>query len=180
MLDKIWKSDRLLFQPFEISEAEVAKDIFDSNNKLVSNDPTFCVWPLSEFETLIQRDLEKQVGNDECSFYLRKIINHNDETVGYFQLELNAPSAGICWLPMLVFKPDYQSSGYGKEVVNSILMELRKQNQFSHIKLNVYAENVNAFRFWFNNGFSDIEDFMKENQFGKDYNCLILSRKICT
>ncbi|TON15615.1 spermidine acetyltransferase, partial [Vibrio parahaemolyticus] len=47
-----------------------------------------------------------------------------------------------------------------------------------NVGLNVYAENISAFRFWYRQGFTQIRAFDQEIEFGKEYNCLVLYREL--
>ncbi|MDN3649575.1 GNAT family N-acetyltransferase [Reinekea marina] len=178
MFKEKWESERLLFEPFKLNEAQVAKNIFSANSHLVNVDPTFREWPLSEYESLINKDLEPKDLSTPQAFILRKIVEKEGDVVGYLQLELNAPANEQCWIPMLVLSPNKQGLGYGTEILRSIVDLLSTYDRFNLLQLNVYAENKDSFRFWYNGGFNKIVAFEKEHENGREYNCLVLSRMI--
>lgn len=177
MLPASWQSNNLRYTRFSPEEASQAKAVFDSNQNLKEKDPTFAVYPIDEFVQLIGRDRTDTPG-DSSLFYLRKIETLGGVLAGYFQVEIHAPEAGSCWLPMLVLRPEYQSIGYGRETVQSLISELHKIDHLERIGLNVYAENPSALRFWFQNGFTEIIGVDLETAHGRDYTCITLTRRI--
>lgn len=181
MLKDIWTSKLLKYSSFLLSEAVEAKRIFDANHNLIDCDPIFDIYPLQEFIDLIGRDCTHVDPTDKSMFsmfFIRKITDFDNNILGYFQVEINAPVTGECWLPMLVFNSEGQSSGYGKEVVESLITELAKFPALKSIGLNVYAENPRALRFWYRNGFDSIVGIDAESARGKNYNCITLKRNL--
>lgn len=177
MLPPSWQSNNLRYTRFSPEEASQAKAVFDANQDLREKDPTFSVYPINEFIQLIGRD-RTDTPDDSPLFYLRRIETLGGVLAGYIQVEIDAPQAGSCWLPMLVLRPEYQSIGYGRETVQSLISELRTIDHLESIGLNVYAENPVALRFWFQNGFTDIIGVDLETAHGRDYTCITLTRRI--
>lgn len=180
MLDKNWQSENLVFSNFSIEEAQLAKSIFDSNHSVKEVDPTFREWPLEEYESLIRKSEQTQSPKDDGAFYLRKITTKNGEVIGYVQLEFNAPVQETLWLPMLCILPKYQKMGWGSEVVDSVTAKACSVAAIKRVGLNVYAENIKAFKFWFKHGFTQIRLFEPEVEFDREYNCLVLYRELGT
>tara|TARA_R110002072_G_scaffold46082_6_gene127900 strand:+ start:4595 stop:5173 length:579 start_codon:yes stop_codon:yes gene_type:complete len=173
-----WRSERLVFRAFAATEASIARGIFNAGAHLRDRDPTFGEYDLQEFEQLIDRDQTHVQRNGEPRFYLRAIIDANDNSVvGYVQIEIDAPEQGHSWIPMLVLKPSDQGRGIGREVARSIAFQLEALG-IVDVGLNVYAENPAAVRFWFRCGFREILDVELEEQHGKNYTCLTLRRKL--
>ena len=177
MLPASWQSNNLRYTRFSPEEASQAKAVFDANQDLRERDPTFAVYPIDEFVQLIGRDRTDTPG-DSPLFYLRRIETLGRVLAGYLQVEIDAPQAGSCWLPMLVLRPEYQSIGYGRETVQSLISELRTIDHLESIGLNVYAENPVALRFWFQNGFTKIVGVDLETAHGRPYTCITLTRTI--
>ncbi|MBL4679427.1 MAG: GNAT family N-acetyltransferase [Pseudomonadales bacterium] len=158
-------------------DAGEIKDLFESNSHLEKSDPTFGKYPFSEYEGLVAQDV---TNNQECpgpKFYLRK-ISYEGAAIGYLQFELDAPEKGQCWLPMLVLKPNNQSSGLGREAVSSLLEKISELGNYVGIGLNVYSENPKALRFWYKNGFDKIIGVDHETSNDKNYTCITLWRGI--
>ncbi|GHA53419.1 GNAT family N-acetyltransferase [Photobacterium aphoticum] len=178
MLAKEWKSENLIFSVFNINEPSVAKSIFDSNLAVQVFDPTFRDWSLSEYEKLIANSDQASSAREVGAFYFRKISTRDGTIVGYLQLEFNVPHPHTLWVPMLCILPQYQQCGFGTEIIESVINEARACADIERVGLNVYAENVKAFRFWFKQGFTQIKAFEPEVEFGKEYNCLVLYREL--
>ena len=179
MLPSYWESKRLIFSTFDATQAELAKSLFDSNHQKVAYDHTFRDWPIAEYQALISKSALPKHPDDLEAFYLRKISTKEGEAIGYIQLELNFPYKGCLWIPMLCLIPDYQSRGLGKEAVDSVLDVALEYSPFDKAMLNVYVENTDAFRFWFKQGFNQIEQFDDtEHELGRDYHCIVLSKAL--
>ncbi|MGF1689608.1 GNAT family N-acetyltransferase, partial [Photobacterium japonica] len=73
----------------------------------------------------------------------------------------------------------YQNSGLGSEIVENVIYHVCKYTKIERVGLNVYAENIKAFKFWFKQGFTKIRAFEQETEFDKEYNCLVLYRELC-
>ncbi|MCR9806956.1 GNAT family N-acetyltransferase [Vibrio parahaemolyticus] len=93
-------------------------------------------------------------------------------------MEFHAPSTGTLWLPMLTILPSYKGKGLGSEIVSSVIAVACDYAKLQNVGLNVYAENTSAFRFWYRQGFTQIRAFERETEFGKEYNCLVLYRRL--
>ena len=168
-----WETPEFEISRFSELDSGLVKEIFESNQSLRSLDPTFGIYPDSEYLDLILRDQAP----DE-TFCLRKIDSPKGETVGYFQLELHTPEPGVVWIPMLVLKPEIRGRGLGHRVMRSLFAELCSLGDFNFVRLNVYAENLRAFRFWYQQGFSKILGWEAEQIDGDDYQCLILEKRL--
>ncbi|EGQ7920032.1 GNAT family N-acetyltransferase [Vibrio parahaemolyticus] len=178
MLKRHWTSENLVFSEFANDEAHLAKSIFDSNSNVKVLDPTFREWPLAEYEKLVNESCRSKLPDDQEAFYLRKISTKKDEVVGYVQLEFHAPSDGTLWLPMLTILPSFKGKGLGSEIVSSVIAVAREYTKIQRLGLNVYVENIPAFRFWYKQGFTQIRAFEPEIELGKEYNCLVLYREL--
>lgn len=178
MLKRKWHSENLIFSEFSSDEAQLSKSIFDSNLSVKAVDPTFQEWPLSEFAKLIDKSSVHKLPDEREAFYLRKISTREGDIVGYVQLEFNAPNTETLWLPMLIILPEYQRSGHGAEIVTSVIEMACSYTSVKRVGLNVYAENIQAFRFWYKQGFTQIRAFEQETEHGKEYNCLVLYREL--
>ncbi|MFW1322636.1 GNAT family N-acetyltransferase [Vibrio parahaemolyticus] len=178
MLIPQWESKNLVFTEFSSDEAQLAKSIFDSNLNVKSMDPTFRDWPLNEYEKLIAESKKSKLPNEQGTFYLRKISTKKGQVVGYIQMEFHAPSFGTLWLPMLTILPSFKGKGLGSEIVSSVIAVACEYTSLERLGLNVYAENIAAFRFWYRQGFTQIRAFDQETEFDKEYNCLVLYREL--
>ncbi|WP_163372935.1 GNAT family N-acetyltransferase [Endozoicomonas acroporae] len=178
MFKNYWESDRLIFSEFSDDEAALAKYIFDKNSNIKVFDPTFRDWPLSVYEELIGKSKSHKSPDDIEAFYLRKITTKEHQEIGYIQIEINAPKIEMAWIPMLCIIPEHQGSGFGREIVESTIREISAYNKFKEVGLNVYAENIKAFRFWFHCGFNEIRGFEQEAALGHKHNCLVLYRRL--
>ncbi|HHX8301638.1 TPA: GNAT family N-acetyltransferase [Vibrio diabolicus] len=178
MLIPQWESKNLVFTEFSRDDAQLAKSIFDSNLNVKAMDPTFRDWPLTEYEKLIAESNKSKLPDDKGAFYLRKISTKKGQVVGYIQMEFHAPSFGTLWLPMLTILPSFKGKGLGSEIVSSVIAVACEYTNLQRLGLNVYAENVAAFRFWYRQGFTQIRAFDQETEFDKEYNCLVLYREL--
>ncbi|RXJ72790.1 spermidine acetyltransferase [Veronia nyctiphanis] len=178
MLKKQWTSANLMFSEFEKSEADLAKSLFDQNREMVDVDPTFREWPLGEYDELISKSHEEKTPLTKEGFYLRKISTKDNVPIGYVQIEVNAPKPGVFFIPMLSIVPEYQGKNVGREVVESVIDTVTQYAEFTHVALNVYAENMAAFRFWYQQGFTQIKGFFPEFELGKKYHCLLLEKAL--
>ncbi|HIF5693415.1 TPA: GNAT family N-acetyltransferase [Vibrio parahaemolyticus] len=178
MLIPQWESKNLVFTEFSSNEAQLAKSIFDSNLNVKAMDPTFRDWPLNEYEKLIAESNKSKLPNEQGAFYLRKISIKKGQVVGYIQMEFHAPSFGTLWLPMLTILPSFKGKGLGSEIVSSVIAVACEYTSLERLGLNVYAENIAAFRFWYRQGFTQIRAFDQETEFDKEYNCLVLYREL--
>ncbi|TOG86451.1 spermidine acetyltransferase [Vibrio parahaemolyticus] len=178
MLIPQWESNNLVFSEFSSNEAQLAKSIFDSNLNVKAMDPTFRDWPLNEYEKLIAESNKSKLPNEQGAFYLRKISIKKGQVVGYIQMEFHAPSFGTLWLPMLTILPSFKGKGLGSEIVSSVIAVACEYTSLERLGLNVYAENIAAFRFWYRQGFTQIRAFDQETEFDKEYNCLVLYREL--
>ncbi|TOB01172.1 spermidine acetyltransferase, partial [Vibrio parahaemolyticus] len=142
-----WESKNLVFTEFSSDEAQLAKSIFDSNLNVKAMDPTFREWSLTEYEKLIAESKKSKLPDKKGAFYLRKISTKKGQVVGYIQLEFHAPSFGTLWLPMLTILPSFKGKGLGSEIVNSVIDAACEYTNLQYVGLNVYAENIAAFRF---------------------------------
>ncbi|TPA26654.1 N-acetyltransferase [Vibrio parahaemolyticus] len=173
-----WESKNLVFTEFSSDEVELAKSIFDSNLNVKTMDPTFREWSITEYEKLIAESNKSKLSDEQGAFYLRKISTKKGQVVGYIQMEFHAPSTGTLWLPMLTILPSFKGKGLGSEIVSSVIAVACEYANLQNVGLNVYAENISAFRFWYRQGFTQIRAFDKEIEFGKEYNCLVLYREL--
>ncbi|CCN38283.1 putative Acyl-CoA N-acyltransferase [Vibrio nigripulchritudo SO65] len=171
-----WESQNLVYSEFKDDEMLLAKSLFDKNACCQNVDPTFQVWPESEYLALIQKSAATKTAEDAEAFYLRKISTKSGEVIGYIQFEFNAPKHGTLWIPMLTISPEFQAKGYGVEIVESAIAQACRYMPIKEVGLNVYAENVRAFRFWYKQGFKEIRAFEPEMELGKEYHCLVLYR----
>ena len=178
MLIPQWESNNLVFTEFLSDEAQLAKSIFDSNLNVKAMDPTFREWPLTEYEKLISESSKLKLPDEQGAFYLRKISTKNGQVVGYIQMEFHAPSFGTLWLPMLTILPSFKGKGLGSEIVSSAIAVACEYTNLQRLGLNIYAENIAAFRFWYRQGFTQIRAFDQETEFDKEYNCLVLYREL--
>ncbi|MBT0082683.1 GNAT family N-acetyltransferase [Vibrio alginolyticus] len=178
MLIPQWESKNLVFTEFSSDEAQLAKSIFDSNLNVKAMDPTFRDWPLNEYEKLIAESNKSKLPNEQGAFYLRKISTKKGQVVGYIQMEFHAPSFGTLWLPMLTILPSFKGKGLGSEIVSSVIAVACEYTSLERLGLNVYTENIAAFRFWYRQGFTQIRAFDQETEFDKEYNCLVLYREL--
>ncbi|WP_047517933.1 GNAT family N-acetyltransferase [Vibrio harveyi] len=178
MLTKEWKSKNLIFSAFNTNEPSLAKSIFDSNLSVQAFDPTFKDWALSEYEKLIASSDQTSSASEVGAFYLRKISTKDGTIIGYIQLEFNVPHPHTLWVPMLCILPQYQQCGFGSEIIESAISEACSCADIERVGLNVYAENIKAFRFWFKQGFTQLKAFEPEFEFGKEYNSLVLYREL--
>ena len=179
MLPKSWVSNRLSFATFDAGGSAVAKEIYDSCAYLRDLDPHFGDYPLEEFEAYIRNDQTGAAREGTPNFYLRCIYHLETSTpVGYVQFELDAPAYRQCWLPMFLLRPEFHGDGYGAEALQSLLHEIDKIGDVDTVGLNVYAENVRAFRFWFRCGWRTILGVDEESVNGKQYTCVTLSRNL--
>ncbi len=60
MFPATWRSKRLCFSPFEYSDAKLVKALFEQNQHLQYQDPTFKPWSLSTYQALIADSAEKK------------------------------------------------------------------------------------------------------------------------
>ncbi|OOE42248.1 hypothetical protein BZG06_11510 [Salinivibrio kushneri] len=178
MFPATWRSKRLCFSAFEYSDAKRVKALFEQNQHLQYQDPTFKPWSLSTYQSLIADSAEKKAPDVEEAFYLRRIQTHDGKDIGYLQISLNAPDAQSVWLPMLTISPRYQKHGYGSEAVASVIDTVQAYGDYRRMGVNVYAENIHAFRFWYQQGFCRISHFEPEQDEGRDYHCLVLYRDL--
>lgn len=178
MLKRHWTSENLVFSEFSIEEVRLAKSIFDSNSNVKALDPTFREWPETEYRKLVIESNRSKSPDDQEAFYLRKICSNTGEVVGYVQLDIHAPTNGTLWLSMLTILPCFKGRGIGSEIVSSVIAEACTYTNIERVGLNVYAENIPAFRFWYKQGFTQIKAFEPEEELGKVYNCLVLYREL--
>ncbi|EHV9723903.1 GNAT family N-acetyltransferase [Vibrio parahaemolyticus O1:K58] len=178
MLIPQWESKNLVFSEFSRDEAQLTKSIFDSNLNVKAMDPTFRDWPLTEYEKLIAESNKSKLPDEKGAFYLRKISTKKGQVVGYIQMEFHAPSFGTLWLPMLTILPSFKGKGLGSEIVSSVIAVACEYTNLQRLGINVYAENIAAFRFWYRQGFTQIRAFDQETEFDKEYNCLVLYREL--
>lgn len=178
MLPASWASDRLSFSRFEPSECSDMKSVFEANAALHDLDPTFKRYPDKEYQELIENDQTGAADTGESTFFIRKIRDETKATVGYLQLEIHAPRRGVCWIPMLVFDPKVSARGYGRESMASIEEVVSTLGNVTEMMLNVYAQNTNAFRFWYRNGFDEICAWTRERDADRDYDCLVLRKRL--
>ncbi len=172
-----WQSSRLSFEPFLESEVELMQGIFESHKNLRHLDPTFIEYSIQQYQDLIAADQTGVQCLRESTFFLRKIVEKSTaEVVGYLQVELNAPSTGWAWVPMLVIIPEKQRLGFGKESVQAMISEINRTISPARIGLNVYASNISAFRFWFEMGFREISSWEIETVGKQRFDCLVLVR----
>lgn len=140
----------IYLQPFKPAEASLAKKLFDQHLHLGKFDPTFCEWPITEYQALIDRSGTTDEQGITYEFY--KLADQAGVAVGYVQLEKNAPSAGVLWIAMLIVSPQYQGLGKASKAMAHIIAEA-KAAQYYSIMLNIYRENVKAVKFWQTFGF---------------------------
>ena len=69
--------------------------------------------------------------------------------VGYIQLEFHTPLTGTLWIPMLTILPSFKGKGLDTEIVSSVIAVACEYAKLQNVGLNVYAENISAFRFWY-------------------------------
>ena len=83
-------------------------------------DPTFGLYPGDEYISLVKQDSNSGCTNADPSLNVRK-VSLEGVPIGYFQIELDRPEPGMCWLPMMVFLPAQQRFGFGAEAFNSLV-----------------------------------------------------------
>lgn len=140
----------IYLKPFKSSEASLAKKLFDQHLHLEEFDPTFCEWPIAEYQALI--DGSGTTDERGITYEFCKLTDQTGAVIGYVQLEKNAPSAGLLWIAMLIVSPQHQGLGKASKAVKHIIAEA-KDAQFSSIMMNIYRENVKAIKFWQTFGF---------------------------
>lgn len=178
MIPDCWSTERLVLSTFSIGDIESMRYVFESNQHLKDLDPTFGEYADDTYRSLIQRDGNASEKLTSATFFLRKISNAQGHLVGYIQIELDAPKEGGVWIPMMVFHPDYQGCGFGKEVFDSLEAVILALRAYSEIGLNVYAKNLAAFEFWFRRGFSEIVWWSNDAHYEQEYQCLVLRKKL--
>lgn len=178
MLPASWSSDRLSFSRLEPSEFADIKSVFEANAPLRAVDPTFKRYPDQEYQGLIENDQTGAADTGKSTFFIRKICDETKTTVGYVQLEIHAPRRGVCWIPMLVFDPEVSARGYGREAMVSVEGVVSILGTVTEMMLNVYAQNTKAFRFWYRNGFDEICAWTRERDTDRDYDCLVLRKRL--
>ncbi|EGU61697.1 putative spermine/spermidine acetyltransferase BltD [Vibrio nigripulchritudo ATCC 27043] len=65
-----WESENLVYSKFKDDEVLLAKSLFDKNACCQNVDPTFQVWPESEYLALIQKSAATKTAKDVEAFYL--------------------------------------------------------------------------------------------------------------
>ena len=178
MLPESWRSSRLRFAAFEPGDADLAKSIYDESAYLKDKDPHFGEYPLSEFQSLIDRDCSGAPREGGALFFMRCIFDaKSNRPLGYLQFELDAPEHRQSWLPMFVLRQEAQGKGVGKEAVESLIATAFGVGNLDSIGLNVYAENRRALRFWFLCGWKEILGIDIEELEGQEYTCVTLLRR---
>lgn len=178
-LAETWTSNTLRYARPGLERAAELKRVFDSNIRLKDCDPTFDTYPLEEFAALIGRERSNTWHENSPQFFIRCIEDGaNGVLLGYLQLEIHAPSPGRSWLPMLVLEDSTRGRGIGSEAVESVIAQLRSLGGITDIGLNVYAENVQALRFWFLHGFRHLTGVDLEESHGRTYTCITLTREL--
>ncbi len=75
-------------------------------------------------------------------------------------------------------KPEYRARGIGKKLMEAVIDEIKKNPQFTKIKLGVNAENQAAFKLYLSCGLKIVGRLEKELKFGDKYYDELLMEKI--
>ncbi len=172
-----WTTPRLAVAPFDPAEAPIAKRLFESALATRPRDPTFRAYPLEEYASMIRRSADTTGDIEARRFHLRRIALRDGTDVGYFLMETHVPEPGCLWVGMFVLHPEHRGRRIGQEAIHGLSVEAARHGMTS-IQLNVYAENLAAFRFWFRNGFDTILGLDVETAGRDTFHCLRLRRSL--
>ena len=78
------------------------------------------------------------------------------QLVGFLDLYHGYPTAEVFWVGLLVIQPQFQKSGYGREVICGLKETLAEVGGYRVIRLGVALKNWPALRFWTRLGFDRI------------------------
>ncbi len=90
------------------------------------------------------------------------------------------PMHRVFGCPCSLFLQDIKKHGYGSEAVASVIETVQDYGDYRRMGVNVYAENIHAFRFWYQQGFCRMTHFEPEQDEGREYHCVVLYRDLET
>ncbi len=80
------------------------------------------------------------------------ILKNNGLEIGICALYANNYENKIAYISSIGILPEYQGYGFGSKLVNAAF-ELVSQKGFLYVDLEVYKENIKAYKFYLKNGF---------------------------
>ena len=125
----------------------------------ISNEQACKMWagPYVKFPLIMER-LSKDIGFSDDNSYCYK----NDESIFAFG-QLLTKRSGWLHLARIIVDPIRREKGYG-QLLCAELIHLAIQKDYQKISLNVYRNNVSAFKLYTNLGFREVaEKSSKEN-----------------
>ncbi len=96
-------------------------------------------------------DGEKVIGMNGAYWVKKPVIKHIAEVFGVF------------------VNPNYRGKGIGKRLMEGVILEIKKNHQFTKIKLGVNAENIPAFKLYESFNLKVVGKLEKELKFGEKY-----------
>ncbi|MFS0558348.1 N-acetyltransferase family protein [Brevibacillus sp. 179-C9.3 HS] len=153
-------SARLLFQP--VTEQDFARllSVYNSNPDYMEAAYGQRVVTVQTIEADHQDNLAFA---DSYSFSFRE--RHGSEIIGIAQFILCNPRDCNPWLGLIMLHSDYQSCGYAKEFLDTLIAWYR-ENSYTSLHLGVLEKNHRVIPFYEKYGFSIYEERVSE-KFGR-------------
>ena len=156
VLSPEWSTRRLTISNSTLAEIGEITEIFNSCHSVEDWDPSFYLVSNDETEGHINRSLDADEQANKV-FRMQTIrATGTGQMVGYFHLMHGAPKPDQIWMSMFVVHPEFQGGGFGQEVAEGLIAELKKLQDYSAVLLEVYLKNWPALRFWIQSGFCRI------------------------
>ncbi len=148
-----WRTRRTLIRDATIEETPRLAAVVNACSYVSAWDPTFAPAPESEVEALVRRSVDSRGGGD---LFTMQSIRAGGEIIGYFHLMYNRPEPRLIGISMFVIHPDHQRHGYGREVVEGMIEQIRPLGAYDAMIARVYLKNWPAMQHWVKMGFATI------------------------
>ena len=98
-------------------------------------------------------------------YSIKSIYTKEDnKLIGFFDMYHGYPNEDTLYISMFLISMEYQGKGYSSEVIEMLKQEAKKHH-FKKIGLGVHLKNWKGLRFWFKNGFTQINGIYGDKEY---------------
>ncbi|WP_314589819.1 GNAT family N-acetyltransferase [Paenibacillus terrigena] len=163
IIQSTWESERLEIRDLNSQEIDEVQALYKTSSDI-------SLWGSGEPEAgyirhcFLEGDLPPNGTKKNYKIQTIKTNIENIDLIGLLSIYCGYPTENIAYISFLCIGNQFKSLGYGQEVINQLIEELRKL-EYKEIRINVSLKNWSALRFWIRLGFDKINGIYGDKEY---------------